>query len=199
MCSRPVPCRQCEQPATLNKSGTKSDKNSSVAKQKQSCPDHTPHPRASRVKTRPLAPTWHPHTCSPPRLERLPAAEEKSTGVVRVAPKSTRQPRGSVPMERSRECEGGARGEAWAELTWWPRIEHAAAVARQQLASDHLHERRVSQRLGTWHNGSPGLSSPAARALRSSPGGESDARPRTPPQGCGRPEIRGVSGTTPTM
>ena len=132
-----MPCRQCEQPATLNKSCSKSDKNRCAAPAEESCPDHPPHPLALRVNTRPLEPKWHPHTCSPPRLERLPAAEEKSKEVVRVAPDSTRQPRGSVPMERSRKCEGGARGEAWAELTCSVfavgRVEHSAAVARQQL------------------------------------------------------------------
>ena len=139
-----VPGRQCRQPATLNKSCSKSDENRCAAPSEESCPDHPPHLRASRVKTRPLEPKWHPPTCSPPRSRRLPAASRKSKGVVHVAPESTRQPRGSVPMDRSRKWGGGARIEAWAEHTCWPRRARCSRRAPAACIGPPAHTRPSS-------------------------------------------------------
>ena len=100
---------------------------------------------------------------------------------------------GSVPMDRSRKWGGGAHMEAWAELTW---LRARAAKQPSRASSSH----RLTCTSVEWVSGSvPGAmalpASPAARALRGPPGVESDARPRTPPRGCGRPEIRGVGRT----
>ena len=105
---------------------------------------------------------------TPPRRHIPVGSQGSCRGRGRRGSYAARLRAGGSPWGRYRwsaaENAGAGRAVRRGQSSPVGRVEHAAAVARQQLASDHLHERRVSKRLGTWHSGSPGLSGSASAA-----------------------------------